>query len=191
MGLRIAKTLPELNDILLLPDKANRHGLITGATGTGKTVTLQKMAEMFSSIGVPVFVADVKGDLSGIACEAAPSEKLSARLEKIGVTDWQPTNSPVEMWDVFGQKGQPIRATISDVGPLLLSRLLDLNAVQSGLMQMIFKNAVDHGMLLLDLKDLQAMTTFVAANAKEFKPHYGNVSKATAGAHQRGLLTLE
>ena len=179
-----------LENIVLLPQMANRHGLITGATGTGKTVTLQKMAESFSSIGVPVFLSDVKGDLSGIALEAAPGEKLSARLNKIGVQDWQPRGNPAVLWDVFGEKGHPIRATISNMGPLLLSRLLNLNEVQSGVLQAIFKIADDNAMLLLDMKDLQAMTNYVADHANDFKTSYGNITSATAGAIQRGLLTL-
>jgi len=181
----------EQEDVLLLPHKANRHGLITGATGTGKTVTLQKMVEAFSSIGVPVFVADVKGDLSGIAAAAVPSEKLETRLEKIGVTDWKPQENPVVFWDVFGNKGHPVRATASDIGPLLLARLLNLNDTQTGLLQVIFRIADDNEMLLLDLKDLRAMTQFVTEHANDFKASYGNISSVTAGAIQRGLLTLE
>ena len=181
----------ELENIFMLPGMANRHGLITGATGTGKTVTLQKMAEMFSSIGVPVFVADAKGDLTGIAMAAAPSEKLTSRLEKIGVTDWQPRSNPSVLWDVFGEKGHPVRATISNMGPLLLSRLLNLNDVQSGLLQMIFKIADDNNMLLLDMKDLRAMTQYVADHPNDFKTSYGNIATASAGAIQRGLLTLD
>jgi DNA helicase HerA-like ATPase len=181
----------ELENVLMLPGMANRHGLITGATGTGKTVTLQKMAESFSSIGVPVFVADVKGDLTGIAMAAEPSEKLASRLEKIGVTDWQPRSNPSALWDVFGEKGHPVRATISNMGPLLLSRLLNLNDVQSGLLQMIFKIADDNNMLLLDMKDLRAMTQYVADHPNDFKTSYGNIATASAGAIQRGLLTLE
>jgi len=180
-----------LENVFLLPEMANRHGLITGATGTGKTVTLQKMAESFSSIGVPVFVADVKGDLSGIAAAAVPSEKLNARLEKINVTDWQPRENPAVFWDVFGEKGHPVRATISEMGPLLLSRLLNLNDTQSGVLQIIFKIADDNDMPLLDMKDLRAMTQYVADNAGDFKSAYGNVTAASAGAIQRGLLTLE
>ncbi|MCL2271198.1 MAG: DUF853 domain-containing protein [Treponema sp.] len=181
----------ELENTFLLPQMANRHGLITGATGTGKTVTLQKMAEAFSSIGVPVFVADVKGDLSGMAMPASPSEKLGARLEKIGVTEWQPVSNPAVLWDVFGEKGHPVRATVSDMGPLLLSRLLNLNDVQSGLLQIIFKIADDNNMLLLDMKDLRAMTQYVTEHANDFKAEYGNIASASAGAIQRGLLTLE
>jgi len=181
----------ELENVVMLPGMANRHGLITGATGTGKTVTLQKMAEAFSSIGVPVFVADVKGDLTGIAMAAAPSEKLASRLEKISVTDWQPRDNPSVLWDVFGEKGHPVRATISNMGPLLLSRLLNLNDVQSGLLQIIFKIADDNNMLLLDMKDLRAMTQYVADHANDFKTSYGNITTASAGAIQRGLLTLD
>jgi len=181
----------DLENVIMLPVMANRHGLITGATGTGKTVTLQKMAESFSSIGVPVFVADVKGDLSGIAMAAAPSDKLAARLEKIGISDWHPQNNPAAFWDVFGEKGHPVRATISDMGPLLLSRLLNLSDVQTGLLQIIFKIADDNNMLLLDMKDLRAMTQYVAEHANDFKTTYGNITTASAGAIQRGLLTLD
>ena len=181
----------DLENIVMLPQMANRHGLITGATGTGKTVTLQKMAESFSSIGVPVFVADVKGDLSGIAMAAAPSDKLASRLEKIGVKDWQPQGNPAVFWDVFGEKGHPIRATVSDMGPLLLSRLLNLNETQAGVMQIIFKIADDNKMLLLDMKDLRAMTQYVGDHANDFKTEYGNITTASVGAIQRGLLTLD
>ena len=179
-----------LENVAMLPQMANRHGLITGATGTGKTVTLQKMAESFSLIGVPVFMADVKGDLSGIAMAATPNEKLGARLENIGVTDWQSHGNPVVLWDVFGEKGHPVRATISNIGPLLLSRLLNLNDVQSGVLQAIFKIADDNNMLLLDMKDLQAMTQYVADHPNDFKTVYGNITAASAGSIQRGLLTL-
>ena len=181
----------ELEDVVILPEMLNRHGLITGATGTGKTVTLQKMAEAFSSAGIPVFVADVKGDLSGVSMPAAASEKLNARLEKINVTDWKPCQNPAVFWDVFGEKGHPVRATISDMGPLLLSRLLNLNDTQSGVLQIIFKIADDNNMLLLDMKDLRAMTQYVADHAGDFKTAYGNITAASAGAIQRGLLTLE
>jgi len=175
----------------LLPGMANRHGLITGATGTGKTVTLQKMAESFSEIGVPVFMADVKGDLTGVAKEGQASEKLMERLSKIGVTDWQPHANPVVVWDIFGEKGHPVRATVSDLGPLLLSRLLNLNEVQSGVLNIIFRIADDQGLLLLDFKDLRAITQYIGDNAKSFQNQYGNISPASVGAIQRGLLTLE
>ena len=175
----------------LLPAMANRHGLITGATGTGKTVTLQKLAESFSSVGVPVFMADVKGDLTGIAAEGQQSEKLLARLAKIGVTDWQPQRNPVMLWDIFGEQGHPVRATVSDLGPLLLARLLNLNEIQSGVLQIIFRVADDQGLLLLDFKDLRAMTQYIGDNAKSFQTQYGNINSASVGAIQRGLLALE
>lgn len=190
----IAKAIKDgkpLQDLVILPALANRHGLITGATGTGKTVTLQKMAEQFSRIGVPVFLADVKGDLSGIATEGVPSEKLQARLAALGITDWQPQACPIIPWDIFGEKGHPIRATVSDLGPLLLGRLLDLNEVQSGVLQLVFKIADDNALLLLDMKDLRAMVQYVGDNAKQFQTQYGNISSASIGAIQRGLLTLE
>ncbi|KGD76667.1 hypothetical protein HA49_04000 [Tatumella morbirosei] len=187
--LLIART-PELT-LNLLPAMSNRHGLITGATGTGKTVTLQKIAESFSAIGVPVFMADVKGDLSGIAKAGESSEKLQARLEKIGVTDWQPQDNPVVLWDIFGEKGHPVRATVSDLGPLLLARLLNLNEIQSGVLQIIFRIADDQGMLLLDFKDLRAMVQYIGDNAKAFTTEYGNISTTSVGAIQRGLLALE
>lgn len=178
-------------ELTILPALANRHGLIAGATGTGKTVTLQKMAEQFSRIGVPVFLADVKGDLSGIGAPAEVSEKLRGRLDALGVTDWQPQPCTLIPWDIFAEKGHPIRATISDLGPLLLARLLDLNEVQSGVLQLIFKIADDSGLLLLDMKDLRSMVQFVGDNAKQFKTQYGNITTASIGAIQRGLLTLE
>jgi len=186
--LLIARTLD--NELSLLPAMANRHGLITGATGTGKTVTLQKLAESFSRIGVPVFMADVKGDLSGIAREGIGSEKLLERLKNIGVTDWQPESNPVVVWDIFGERGHPVRATVSDLGPLL-ARLLDLNEVQTGVLNIIFRIADDQGLLLLDFKDLRAITQYIGDNAKSFQNQYGNISSASVGAIQRGLLTLE
>lgn len=187
--LLVARTLEK--ELFLLPAMANRHGLITGATGTGKTVTLQKLAESFSEIGVPVFMADVKGDLTGIAQEGTASEKLLDRLKNIGVTDWQPRTNPVVVWDIFGEKGHPVRATVSDVGPLLLARLLNLNDVQSGVLNIIFRIADDRGLLLLDFKDLRAITQYIGDNAKSFQNQYGNISSASVGAIQRGLLTLE
>ncbi|SFN25013.1 hypothetical protein SAMN05216516_104135 [Izhakiella capsodis] len=188
-ALLIARTKEK--QLELLPSMANRHGLITGATGTGKTVTLQKLAESFSSIGVPVFMADVKGDLSGLSQPGIASDKLKARLENIGVTDWQPSANPVVLWDIFGEKGHPVRATVSDLGPILLSRLLNLNEVQSGVLQIIFRIADDQGLLLLDFKDLRAMTQYIGDNAKAFQTQYGNINAASVGAIQRGLLTLE
>ena len=178
-------------DLALLPALANRHGLITGATGTGKTITLQVLAERFSSIGVPVFMADVKGDLSGIAAPGMESAKLAERLKTLGVEDWAPARFPAAFWDVAGEQGHPVRATISDMGPILLARLLNLNDTQSGVLQLVFKIADDNGLLLLDLKDLRAMVQYVGENAKSFTTEYGNVSAASIGAIQRGLLTLE
>ncbi|ENA0610975.1 DUF853 domain-containing protein [Enterobacter bugandensis] len=187
--LLIARTLEK--ELFLLPAMANRHGLITGATGTGKTVTLQKLAESLSGIGVPVFMADVKGDLTGVAQEGAASEKLLDRLKNIGITDWTPHSNPVVVWDIFGEKGHPVRATVSDLGPLLLARLLNLNDVQSGVLNIIFRIADDQGLLLLDFKDLRAITQYIGDNAKSFQNQYGNISSASVGAIQRGLLTLE
>ena len=187
--LLIAQTTEQ--QLHLLPAMANRHGLITGATGTGKTVTLQKLAESFSNIGVPVFMADVKGDLTGVAKAGTESEKLLARLAKIGVTDWSPQGNPVALWDIFGERGHPVRATVSDLGPLLLARLLNLNDVQSGVLQIIFRVADDQGLLLLDFKDLRAATQYIGENAKAFQTQYGNINSASVGAIQRGLLSLE
>ncbi|MCZ4304200.1 DUF853 family protein [Zoogloeaceae bacterium G21618-S1] len=178
-------------DIALLPRLANRHGLITGATGTGKTVTLQRLAESFASIGVPVFLADVKGDLSGIGVAGVASEKLMKRLNAIGIDSFEPVQNAAVFWDVFGESGHPVRATVSDMGPLLLARLLNLNDTQSGVLQIVFKVADDNGLLLLDLKDLRAMVQFVGDNAKTIKTQYGNVSTASIGAIQRGLLMIE
>ncbi|NSL55828.1 helicase HerA-like domain-containing protein [Uliginosibacterium aquaticum] len=178
-------------DLALLPQFANRHGLITGATGTGKTVTLQKLAESFAGIGVPVFLADVKGDLSGIGAAGELKPKLKERLDALGVTDWEPAKFTTTLWDVFGEQGHPVRATISDMGPLLLSRLLSLNETQAGVLQIVFKVADDNGLLLLDLKDLRAMVQWVGEHGRELTTDYGNVSAASVGAIQRGLLTLE
>ena len=175
----------------LLPALANRHGLITGATGTGKTVTLQVMAERFSGIGVPVFMADVKGDLSGITQPGASSPKFKERLQLIGAEEPRFAGSPAVFWDVFGVQGHPVRATISDLGPLLLARILTLNDTQEGVLSLVFKVADDRGLLLLDLKDLRALLQYVGDNAQEFQTGYGNVSAASIGAIQRGLLSLE
>ena len=187
--LLIARTLEK--ELYLLPAMANRHGLITGATGTGKTVTLQKLAESLSEIGVPVFMADVKGDLTGVAQEGTASEKLLERLKNIGITDWTPHGNPVVVWDIFGEKGHPVRATVSDLGPLLLARLLNLNDVQYGVLNIIFRIADAQGLLLLDFKDLRAITQYIGDNAKSFQNQYGNISSASVGAIQRGLMTLE
>jgi len=178
-------------EICLVPRMANRHGLIAGATGTGKTVSLRVLAERFSEIGVPVFLADVKGDLSGIARIGGDNPKVVERVSQLGLGDFRFAPSPVMFWDVFGEQGHPVRATISDMGPLLLSRLLSLNETQSGVLTLVFKVADDNGLLLLDLKDLRAMLTYVGDNAAEIKTRYGNVSSASIGAIQRGLLALE
>ena len=175
----------------LLPQMANRHGLVTGATGTGKTVTLQSMAERLSFAGVPVFMADVKGDLSGMGAAGVVTPKLEARLKDLGLEGFAPYANPVAFWDVFGENGIPVRATISDMGPLLLARLLNLNDTQTGVLQLVFKIADDQGLLLLDLKDLRAMVQHVGDNAKNFTTEYGNVAPASIGAIQRGLLMLE
>ena len=178
-------------DLFLLPSMANRHGLIAGATGTGKTVTLQVLAEHFSAIGVPLFMADVKGDLTGISQAGGNNPKVAERVKLLGLTDHKPSAYPVTLWDVFGEQGHPVRATVSEMGPLLLARVLSLNETQEGVLAMVFKIADDNGMLLLDLKDLRAMLQFVGDNASQFTTAYGNVSVASIGAIQRGLLTLE
>lgn len=178
-------------DILLLPQMANRHGLITGATGTGKTVTLQMLAEHFSSLGVPCFMADVKGDLAGVSQPGGGNAKVAERVKALKLEGFAHQGYPVTLWDPFGLNGHPVRATISDMGPLLLGRMLDLNETQSGVLNLVFKVADDNGLLLLDLKDLRAMLAFVGENAKQFTTDYGNVSTASIGAIQRGLLTLE
>lgn len=175
----------------LLPRFANRHGLITGATGTGKTVTLQILAEGFSRIGVPVFAADVKGDLSGISQAAEAKEKLVARAAKTGMDGFNPAPCPVVFWDVFADQGHPLRATVSDMGPLLLTHLLELNDTQEGVLNIAFRLADEEGMLLLDLKDLRALLQHVAENAKELSRRYGNVSPNSVAAIQRRLLVLE
>ena len=175
----------------LLPGLANRHGLITGATGTGKTVTLQKLAESFSDIGVPVFMTDIKGDLTGISQQGNIGARMASVLQERGVALPTPVACPTTLWDVFGEQGHPVRTTISDMGPLLLSRMLDLNDTQSGVLNLVFKIADDNGLLLLDLKDLRAMLQHVGENAKQFTTEYGNISSASVGAIQRGLLQLE
>src|SRR5688572_6054256 len=175
----------------LLPRMANRHGLIAGATGTGKTVTLQKLAESFSRAGTPVFLADVKGDLSGLSQAGGQNPRVLERLRQLGLSDPGFASSPTEFWDVFGEQGHPARSTISEMGPLLLSRLLNLNDTQSGVVSIVFKVADDQGLLLLDLKDFREMLKFVAENADEFRSSYGNVATASVGAIQRNLLALE
>ncbi|MGC9185580.1 MAG: helicase HerA-like domain-containing protein, partial [Thiomonas sp.] len=175
----------------LLPRLSNRHGLITGATGTGKTVSLQVLAEAFSRIGTPVFMADVKGDLTGLSQPGSLSPKLAERLKSLGLPEPVFGGCPVTLWDVFGEQGHPVRATISDMGPLLLARLLQLNETQTGVLNLVFKIADDNGLLLLDLKDLRAMLQEVGDNAASFTTEYGNISAASIGAIQRGLLQLE
>ena len=170
---------------------ANRHGLIAGATGTGKTVTLQSLTEGFSAAGVPVFVADVKGDLSGLCQPGSGKPALVERAASMGFDDYRPRPSPVVFWDLWGERGHPVRATVSDMGPLLLSRLLELNEVQEGVLNVAFALADDQGLLLLDMKDLRAMLTHVAENAAELSTLYGSVSKASIGAILRRLLVLE
>ncbi len=186
--LLIAKAASE---ITLLPGMVNRHGLIAGATGTGKTVTLQVLAEHLSTIGVPVFMADVKGDLSGISQPGKESPKLAERRKLLGLEAAPFTGCPVTFWDVFGKDGHPVRATVSEMGPLLLARVLNLNDTQEGVLHLVFKVADDSGLLLLDLKDLRAMLQHVGDNAQKLTTEYGNISAASIGAIQRGLLTLE
>ncbi len=187
--LLIAKN--EKHELVLLPQMANRHGLITGATGTGKTVTLQSLAESFSRIGVPVFLSDIKGDLSGISKTGGGNAKVMARVEQLKLEEFANRAFPVTFWDVFGEMGHPVRATVSDMGPLLLGRMLNLNDVQQGVLTLVFKIADDSGMMLLDFKDLRAMVQHVGENAKDFTTEYGNISTASIGAIQRGLLELE
>jgi hypothetical protein len=177
-------------ELVLLPQMANRHGLITGATGTGKTVTLQSLAEGFSRIGVPVFMSDIKGDLSGISKIGGANAKVAARIAQLKLDEFAHRAYPVTFWDVFGGMGHPVRATISDMGPMLLGRMLNLNDTQQGVLTLVFKIADDSGMLLLDFKDLRAMVQHVGDNAKSFTTEYGNISTASIGAIQRGLLEL-
>ncbi|MDH5263219.1 MAG: DUF853 domain-containing protein [Betaproteobacteria bacterium] len=184
----VAKSGIELG---LLPGMANRHGLIAGATGTGKTVTLQAIAEALSDIGVPVFMADVKGDLAGLAAPGGANAKVAERVKAMGLSGRTPLAFPVAFWDVFGEQGHPVRATVSEMGPLLLSRILDLNETQSGVLAAVFKIADDNGLALLDLKDLRAMLQHAGDNAAQFRTQYGNISTASVGAIQRGLLAIE
>ncbi|MES2635687.1 MAG: helicase HerA-like domain-containing protein [Pseudomonadota bacterium] len=186
--IRIAKTDQFLH---ILPKMANRHGLIAGATGTGKTVTLQTLAEGFASIGVPVFMADVKGDLAGMSQIGGGNPKIDARVAQLQMDDFKPQASTVVLWDVFAEKGHPVRTTIAEMGPLLLARLLNLNDTQAGVINAIFKIADDKGWLLLDLKDLRSMSQHAAENAALYQTEYGNISAASVGALQRSLLQLE
>ncbi|HWA14399.1 MAG TPA: helicase HerA-like domain-containing protein [Burkholderiales bacterium] len=179
------------HELCLLPGLANRHGLITGATGTGKTVTLQTIAEALSDGGVPVFMADVKGDLAGLSQPGAMNPRLQERITRLGLGNFAFTGYPVTFWDVFGESGHPVRATISEMGPLLLSRLLNLNETQAGVLTLVFKIADDSGLLLLDFKDLRSMVQHVGDNARQFTTEYGNISAASIGAIQRGLLAID
>ena len=186
--LPIAKSSREL---FLLPALANRHGLITGATGTGKTVTLQVMAEQFSAIGIPVFMADVKGDLSGLSMPGTMNPKLKARIDALALGEFSFAGCPVTFWDVFGEQGHPVRATVSEMGALLLARLLNLNDTQARVLTLVFKIADDNHLLLLDLKDLRSMVQYVGDNSRKFTTEYGNISTASIGAIQRGLLAID
>jgi DNA helicase HerA-like ATPase len=187
--LLIAKN--EEKELALLSNLANRHGCITGATGTGKTVTLQALAQALSGAGVPVFMADVKGDLSGLARAGSATGRIKQRLDQLKLDEPAWAGCPVTFWDVFGEKGHPVRATISDLGPLLLARMLNLNDIQQGVLQLAFKIADDNGLLLLDIKDLRAMLQHVGENASEFQSEYGNISAASVGAIQRGLIAID
>ena len=189
----IAKNIVKNNEInsYILPRMANRHGLIAGATGTGKTVTLQTMAEGFSKLGVPVFMADVKGDLSGMSQTGGGNSKIEARVQQLALSNFSYAKCPVTFWDVFGIKGHPVHTTMAEMGPLLLARMLNLNDVQAGVLNSVFKIADDNGWLLLDLKDLRAMMQHAAENAQQYITQYGNISAASVGAVQRALLQLE
>jgi len=186
----IAKSSKKV-EFCLIPSMANRHGLIAGATGTGKTVTLQRIAERLSDNGIPVFLADVKGDLAGISQKGDDNPKILERVRLLGLSDHRFREFPVAFWDVLGKSGHPVRATVSDLGPLLMGRLLNLNEVQTGVLALVFKIADDGGLLLLDLKDIRSMVQYVGDNAREFTTQYGNISKASVGAIQRGLIELE
>ncbi|HOI80002.1 MAG TPA: DUF853 family protein, partial [Petrimonas sp.] len=180
-------------EVCLIPKMANRHGLITGATGTGKTVTLQTLSETFSEMGVPVFAADMKGDLSGVAKTGGNKESVSKRVDgyKLGKKGFEFKGFPVRFWDVFGEQGHPVRTTVTEMGPMLLERLLQLNETQGAVLTMVFKIADDNNLLLLDLKDLQKMIQFVGDNRAKYTTEYGNISPASIGAIQRALLRLE
>ena len=178
-------------DLYLLPKMANRHGLITGATGTGKTVTLQGLAESFSALGIPGFLSDIKGDISGLCEPGGNNPKIAERIKQMELAKFQYQAYPVEFWDIFGEQGFPVRTTVSEMGALLLSRILNLNDVQGGVLNVVFRVADDQGMLLLDLKDLKSMLAYVAENAEQYTVKYGNVSKQSVGAIQRALLAIE
>src|SRR6478672_2826179 len=187
-GILIAKGT---DDLKLVPQMCNRHGLIAGATGTGKTVTLQRLAEGLSRIGVPVFMSDVKGDLAGLSQAGQSAGKVKERLAQLKLDDFDFEANPVVFWDAFGEQGHPVRMAVSELGPLLLSRMLSLNETQTGVLNAVFKAADDEGLLLLDLKDLRAMLSHAGENAKTYTTKYGNISAASLGAIQRGLLALE
>lgn len=178
-------------EIYLIPKMANRHGLIAGATGTGKTVSLQVMAETFSSMGVPVFVTDIKGDLSGISKAGTDNPRITERINQLGIEGFDFQLFPVCFWDIYGEQGHPLRTTISEMGPLLLSRLLNLNDIQSSVLSLVFKIADSNGLLLLDMKDLRKMVEFIGENREKYISEFGNISPASIGAIQRGLVTLE
>ena len=179
-------------ELYLLPQMANRHGLIAGATGTGKTITMKVLAESFSDLGVPVFFSDVKGDLSGMCEPGADSADMQERIDRFGIRDtFQYKSYPVRFWDIFGEQGHPVRVTVSGLGPVLLARLLNLTEVQAGVLNIVFKVADDQGLLLLDLKDLRAMLQYVAENREEYTVMYGNIAMASVGAIQRALLAFE
>lgn len=178
-------------ELFILPKMANRHGLITGATGTGKTVTLQGLAESFSALGVPVFLSDIKGDLSGLCEAGGGNPRIEERFKQLGIENFEYQSYPVQFWDVFGEQGFPVRTTVSEMGPLLLSRLMNLNDTQSAVLNLTFRIADDQGMLLLDLKDLKAMLVYVSENAAQYTVSYGNVSKQSVGAIQRAILLIE
>jgi len=186
-----AVTTPDGGPVFLQAHLGNRHGLVAGATGTGKTVTLMTLAEGFSRLGVPIFMADVKGDVAGLAVAGSLNDKLQARISEIGIGDYASEGSPVVFWDLFGKRGHPVRTTVSEMGPTLLSRILELNDVQSGVLDIVFKLADDRGLLLLDLEDLRALLALVAEERKDISTSYGLVSTQSIGAIQRSLLRLE
>ena len=180
-------------DLFLLPRMANRHGLIAGATGTGKTVTARVLAESFSDMGVPVFMADVKGDLAGIMAPGTDSEDMQKRIQRFGLADtgFTYTGYPVALWDIYGEKGMPLRTTVSEMGPLLMARILQLNDLQSDILSVVFRIADDNNLLLIDIKDLKAMLNYVQEHAKEYAEQYGRMSSASIGVILRALVALE